>query len=117
MQDGPLLRNIDFVAAKHGVDAAPQTGLLSQLQQKRKCLIGDAVLRIVEVNAYGLDRHPLPAGGVVCKKLSEVQLPDLRVMGVESLPRRACGEWCDCGHADLPLVCASLIPARTIARN
>ena len=68
MQDGPLLGNIDFVAAKHGVYAAPQTGLLSQMQQKRKRLIGDAVLRVVEVNASGLERHPLPPAGVVCKK-------------------------------------------------
>lgn len=45
--------------------------------------------RIVEVDADGLDRHTLPASGVVREELPEVQLPDLRVMGVEGLPRRA----------------------------
>ena len=92
MQDGPLLRNVDFVSAKHGIDAVPQAGFLGQLQQERKRLIGDAVLRIVEVDADGLDRHPLPAGGVVREELPKMQLPDLRVMGVESLPRRTCVE-------------------------
>ena len=117
VQDGPLFRDVDFVPAKHGIDAGPQAGFLRQLQQELERLIGDAVLRIVEVDADGLDRHPLPALGVVREELPEMQLADLRVMGFEGLPRRACGELCDCCHADSPLVCDSLIPARTMARN
>ena len=31
VQDGPLLRDIDFFPAKHGIDAGPQTGFLCQL--------------------------------------------------------------------------------------
>jgi hypothetical protein len=69
MQDGPLLRDVDLLTAKHGIDAGPQTGLLRQLQKKPQCLVGDEVFGVVKVDPDGLGRHSLPALCIVCKKL------------------------------------------------
>ena len=88
VQDGPLLRDVDLLTAKHGIDASPQTGLLRQLQKKPECLVGDAVFGVVKVDPDGLGCHSLPALWIVCEELSKMQLPDLRVMGFEGLPCR-----------------------------
>ena len=61
VQDGAVLGDVDLVAAEHGVDARAQAGLLGQLQQQLERLVGDAVLRVVEEEADGLERHPLAA--------------------------------------------------------
>ena len=94
MQDGPLFRDVDFVPAKHGIDAGPQAGLLRQLQKELERLVGNAVLRIVEVDANGLDRHALPAGRRRPRRASGGATPGLRVMGFKGLPCSECGEWC-----------------------
>lgn len=47
--------------------SGPQAGLPRQLQKEPERLIGDPVLRIVEVDADGLDCHELSALWIVCK--------------------------------------------------
>ena len=54
VQDGPVFRDVDLLAPEHGVDARPQAGLLGQLQQQLERLVGDAILRVVEVEARRL---------------------------------------------------------------
>jgi hypothetical protein len=76
VQDGPLLRDVDLLAPEHGIDASPQAGLLRQLQKEPECLVGDAVLRIVKVDADGLSCHALPALWIVREELPKMQLPD-----------------------------------------
>ena len=61
MQHGALLRDVDLVAAEHGVDALAQAGLLGELKQQAQRLVGDPVLGIVEIEPGGFDRQPLPA--------------------------------------------------------
>ena len=100
MQDGPLLGDVDLFAPEHGVDAGPQAGLLRQLQKEPERFVGDAVLRVVEVDAGGLNGHPLPALGIVREKLPKMQGPDFLVMGFEGLPCRECSDRRDaCFHA------------------
>ena len=48
VQDGPLLGEIDLLAAKHGVDPLAQAGLVRELKKKLQRLIGDAVLGVIE---------------------------------------------------------------------
>ena len=76
VQDGALLRDVDLLAAKHGVDARPQAGFFRQLQQELERFIGDAVLGIVKVDADGLGRHALPAGGIVREERPEMKIPN-----------------------------------------
>ena len=55
VQDRALLRDVDLLSAKHGVDALAQAGLVRQLQQQLQRFVGDAVLGIVEkyANSFG----------------------------------------------------------------
>ena len=69
VQDGPLLGNVDLLPSEHGIDAGLQAGFLGQPQQERERLIGDAVLRVVEVDADGFCGHPLSALGVVVQRV------------------------------------------------
>ena len=69
MQDGAVLRDIDLIAAEHGVDAIAQPRLLREPQQQSQCLVGDPVLGIVEIDPGRFERQPLAAVAIVGKKL------------------------------------------------
>ena len=57
VQHGAVLGDVDLLAAEHRVDALAQPRLLRQRQQQAQRLVGDAVLRVVEVDAGGLERR------------------------------------------------------------
>ena len=69
VQDGAVLGDVDLLAPEHGVDPLAQAGLLGQLQQELERLVGDAILRVVEVEPDRLGRQPLAALGVVGEEL------------------------------------------------
>ena len=69
VQDRALLRHVDLLAAEHRIDARAQSGFLRQLQQQLQGLIGNAILRVVEVNADGFGGKSLTTGGVIRKEL------------------------------------------------
>ena len=48
VQHGPVLGDVDLLAAKHGVDALPQAGLLGQLEKQLEGFVGDAIFRVVQ---------------------------------------------------------------------
>ena len=56
MEDGAVLRDIDLVAAEHGVDLIAQCRLASEPQQERQRLVSNPVFGIVEVESCGFDR-------------------------------------------------------------
>ena len=89
VQDGALLRDVDLLAAEHGVDPRPQAGFLGQLKQKLEGFVGDAILRVIEKDAHSLGRHPLAALGIVREQIAEMCLLDALIVGFESLPGRA----------------------------
>jgi hypothetical protein len=39
------------------------------LPEEREGVVGDAILRVIEVEAHGLGRHSLPACGIIRKEL------------------------------------------------
>ena len=105
VEDGPVLRHIDFVAPEHGVNPGSQAGGLGQLQQQLEGFVGEAILGVIQVKARGLGGHPLAAAGIVPKEFPEMQLPNLLIVGFQGLPGRAFGEWCHAGgHVRAPLV-------------
>ena len=67
VQDGPLLGDVDLLAPEHGIDPRSQAGFLGQLEEELQGLVGDAVLRVIEVDAHGLGGHALAALGVSAK--------------------------------------------------
>ena len=91
VQHGALFGDIDFLAAKHGVDPLAQAGFFRQSKQELEGFVGDAVLRVIEEQADRFGRHALAAfriGG----KFPEMQRPGLFVVRCQGLPGRAFGE-------------------------
>ncbi len=89
VQDGPLLGDVDLLPPKHGIDAGPQAGFLGQLQEELQRLVGDAVLRVIEVDADGLGGQALPALGDLRRRVSEDAAPGSSCNGLRgpSMPR------------------------------
>ena len=86
VQHRALLRDVDLLAAEHGVDALPQAGLLRQLQQQFQRLVGDAVLGIIEKKADSLGGKTLASLRVVGEQLAEMDFTDLLVVSSQRLP-------------------------------
>ena len=61
VKNGPILRDVDLPALEHGLDVLTQSALLGELHEKTDRLVGDAVLRVVEVKTGTFDGHPLAA--------------------------------------------------------
>ncbi len=86
VQHGAVLRDVDPVAAEHGVDPRPQPGLLRQLEEQPERLVGDAVLRVVEIDADGLGAEPLAALRIRGEEIAQMQLANRLVMSPKGLP-------------------------------
>ena len=57
-------------------------------EQEPQRLVGDAVLRVVEVEAGALGREPLAAGRVRGEQVAQMELADLGVVALERRPGR-----------------------------
>ena len=89
MQHGPVLGDVDRLAAEHGVPALLQAGLLGQLQEQPDGFAGDPVLGVVQVQPGGLRGEALAAAGVGGEQVPQVPVADLVVVGFQRLPCRA----------------------------
>src|SRR5215831_2760056 len=99
----PALRDVDLLAAKHGVDPGTQAAFRRQLQKELKSFLRDAMLRVIEVDAHRLGGHALAAFGILREEVPEMPLPDRPVVGFQGLPGWACSKWLDaCCHDRLP---------------
>src|SRR5579863_10286224 len=97
MENGPPFGDVDLLASKHGVDTLTQAGLLCKLDEQPDRLIGNAVLRIIEVETCCVKREALGALRILSEELAEMYLLDIRVMCLKCLPRRALAERGDDG--------------------
>ena len=101
VQDGAVFREVDFLAAEHGRDPSAQIGFLGQLNQKFKRFVGNAVLRVIQVEADRLGCQTIAAFRVIGEQFSQMQPLQLFVMVGESLPGRSLGKRFDaagCTH-------------------
>ncbi len=89
VQHGPVLGDVDLLAVEHRVDAGAQPGSLRELDEKRERLVGDAVLRVVEIDAGRFRRHPLAPRGVVGEQLAQMHPLHGRVVFLEVAPHPA----------------------------
>jgi hypothetical protein len=92
VQDGSVLRDVDLLATKHGVDPRTQAGFLRQLKEELEGLIGDAILRVIEEDAHSLGGQACAAFGIIREEFPEVQFPHLLMVGFEGLPCWTCRE-------------------------
>ena len=92
VEHGAFLRDVDLLAAEHGVDAGAQAAVLGEADEQRERLVGDAVLRIIEIDARGLERQPFAALRIAREQLAEMHGADAPVVLFERLPGRLLGE-------------------------
>ena len=86
VQHRAVLGDVDLLAAEHRVDPLAQARLLGQLQQQLQRLVGDAVLRVVEIDARGLERQALAARRVVGEQSAQMQRLHFAMVRLERLP-------------------------------
>ena len=80
----------------------------AKLHEQPERFVGDAILRIIEVQADRLEGQSLAAMRVICKQLAQVLIAKLVAMCRKRLPNWPCRErWSVC-HASPPLLAESL---------
>ena len=93
MEHGAVLGDVDPVAAEHRGGPLGEPGFSSQLEQEPDRLVGDPVLRVVEVEAGAFGGEALAARRVLGEEVAEVEVADLGVVVLERLPGGALPEW------------------------
>ena len=88
VQDRAVFRYVDLLAPEHGVDARAQARFPGQLHQQPQGLVGDPVLRIIEVDPRRLQRQSLAALRILREQRAQVHVPDLPAVAFEGLPGR-----------------------------
>ena len=72
VEDGAVLRDVDLLAGEHGVDAGAQAGCLGEPNEQRQCVVGDPVLRIVQIDARGFECQPFAALRIAREQLTKM---------------------------------------------
>ena len=73
VQNGAVFGDIDFLAAetwRRSSCADPDSSASCNEELQR--FVGDAILRVIEINACGLNRHPLSALRVIREQLPQM---------------------------------------------
>jgi hypothetical protein len=87
MQSGTILGDVDFVAAKHRVDAAAQPGRFGKPDQQAQGLVVNSIFGIVEEDARCLRGQPLASVRICLEQIAEVHVLQASVVDFERLPR------------------------------
>ena len=87
MEGGAILGDVDAVAAEHGFDPGAQSDLFGQADEQCQGLVGNPILRVVEINARRLGIQPIASSGVAREQLAQMHAADALVMPFQSLPR------------------------------
>ena len=117
VQHRTLLGDVDLLAAEHGVDARAQPRLLGEREQQPQGLVGDAVLRVVEVEPRGGRGQALAAPGIAREEAAQVHVADGGVVRLQRLPRRAARERRDGYPGRLRWSRAHVVLARAASSN
>jgi hypothetical protein len=64
MKNGPILCDVDLPSLEHGLYALTEVALIGKVYEELYRLIGDTVLRVVEVKAGAFNRQALAADAV-----------------------------------------------------
>ena len=92
VQHRPVLADVDPVAPEHRVDPLAQAGAFGDRDEQPDGLVGEAVLRIVEVDARGLHGHTRAALGIVGEQVAEVDVAHRLVVLDERPPFGGLGD-------------------------
>ena len=105
-----------FSPANIASDAFLQARLLGQLDQQAQRLVGDAVFRIIEIDADILHSQPFAARGVFGEELAQMGALDLLIVLAEGDPCREVTQRGG-GHPKPLYVEESRAPRRTAGRD
>ena len=61
--------------------------------EQLESLVGDAVLRVIQVEPHRFGGHTLAAFRVVGKKLAQMEVPNISVVSFKGFPCRTFSEW------------------------
>src|SRR5262249_24645764 len=103
VQNRAVFCDIDLLAAEHGIDPCTQTGFFRQFQKELEGFVGEAILRIIQVETCRLSRHALSACRIICEELAQMQAAHLLVVCLEGLPGWALGDRFIRWHVHPPL--------------
>ncbi len=92
VEDRPILRDVDVLAPEHLVPALAEAGLVGQIDEQSERLVGDALLRIVEVDSLGLGAQALAAPRVLGEESSQVRGANGVGVVLRAPTRRVVGE-------------------------
>ncbi|HEV7830374.1 MAG TPA: hypothetical protein VGP04_16320 [Pseudonocardiaceae bacterium] len=106
VQHGPILTDVDVVAAEHRLDAPTQVDSLHQGDEQLQSLGGNPVLGIVQIQIHSLYSHPPSPIRIAGEKLPQVQVLHLLVVVSQRGPLRGGGDVQD-SHAFFSVVLAS----------
>jgi hypothetical protein len=81
-----LFSGIDLLSAEHRIDTLAQAAGIRQSHEKADRLVGDAVLRIVEVQAGAYGHEALAARGVVSEQRTQVPIVHLLEVRRQRVP-------------------------------
>ena len=109
VQDRAVLRDVDLLAAEHGVDPLTQTRFFGQLHEQRQGFVRDPVLGVVQIESHRLDRHPLAALGVVREQRPQMHIADRVKVIRQTFPCRTLRERVDRRRHVAILVCQSSV--------
>ena len=97
VEHGPVLGDVDPLAPEHRLSALGQPALGGERREQAESLVGDPVLRQVEVEARRLGDQPLAAARVVGEQVAQVASGELRVVALEAAPGVALAQRADAG--------------------
>jgi hypothetical protein len=82
-----LFGGVDLLSTEHRLDTLAQAAGISQPHQKADRFVGDAVLRIVEIQSGPFGHEALAARGVVGEQRPQVPIAHLIEMHHQGVPR------------------------------
>jgi hypothetical protein len=80
VENGAVLRDVDPITAKHRLDPFGKPRLLRQLDQEVDSLVGDPVLRVVEVETSALGGEPFAPRWVAGEQIAQMKVADLCIV-------------------------------------
>jgi hypothetical protein len=82
-----LFGDVDLVAAEHRIAPFHHPALARELQQQSEGLVGNAVLRVVQMQSGTFDHQAFAASRIVGEEVPQMRILDLLVMRLQSVPR------------------------------
>ena len=100
VERGASFRDVDRLAAEHRLHLLLEPALDGELPEELHRVVGDAMLRVVEIEALGLGGQTLASARIAGEELAEIEVANLPVVPLEPPPHGRLAE--QLSHARAP---------------